>query len=270
MANDKAPIARLVNVHKTFGRLKVLQGVSLDFAHGQVSVVIGPSGTGKSVLLKHLVGLIRPDLGEVYFEGQRVDRLDAGELVAARRRIGFLFQMGALFDSMTVGQNIAFPLKEHAGMTRQQRQSRVADVLKLVGLPGIETKMPCELSGGQRKRVALARAIVLEPDLVLYDEPTTGLDPIRSDLINELIVTLNDRLGISSIVVTHDMASVRKIADRVIMLDGGQIIADDSPDILEQSADPRVQRFVRGQSAPEELQSIRQAFDEPASHLPKG
>lgn len=265
MASVNGPIARLVNVHKAFGRLKVLQGVSLDFVQGQVSVVIGPSGTGKSVLLKHLVGLIRPDQGEVYFEGQRVDRLDSAQLVAVRRRIGFLFQMGALFDSMTVGQNIAFPLKEHAGLQKQERRQRVAEVLKLVGLPGIESKMPGELSGGQRKRVALARAIVLEPDLVLYDEPTTGLDPIRSDLINELIVTLNDRLGISSIVVTHDMASVRKIADRVIMLDQGQIIADASPGDLERSTDPRVERFVQGRSAPEDLELIRQAFDEPAA-----
>ncbi|MEX2389844.1 MAG: ATP-binding cassette domain-containing protein, partial [Phycisphaeraceae bacterium] len=207
-------LVRLVHVSKSFGPLHVLRDVNFSFERGKNTVILGPSGTGKSVLLKHIVGLLKPDQGEVYYRDQRVDQLTPSQLVEVRKDVGFLFQMSALFDSMTVGENVAFPLVEHSTKTAEARGARVEQVLEMVGLPGIQDKMPADLSGGQRKRVALARAVVLEPALVLYDEPTTGLDPIRADVINELILALNRKLGITSIVVTHDMASANKIADR--------------------------------------------------------
>ena len=234
-ARQKAPLkdakgsdalVRLVNVHKSFGTLRVLGGINLDIQRGQTTAILGPSGTGKSVLLKHIVGLLKPDQGEVYFDGQRVDQMKEHELVAIRKRIGFLFQMGALFDSKSVGNNVAFPLVEHTKMKPKERLDRVRTVLKMVGLDGIENKMPGDLSGGQRKRVALARAVVMEPALILYDEPTTGLDPITSDVINELIVTLAKRTGVTGIAVTHDITSAKKIADRMVLIYDGNIVAD--------------------------------------------
>lgn len=255
-----ATIIRLADVHKSFGPLTVLDGVNLDVEQGKNTVIVGPSGTGKSVLLKHIVGLLSPDRGEVWFRDKRVDTLRETELVDIRMRFGFLFQMGALFDSMTVGQNICFPLTEHTKMPRTEQADRCARVLGMVGLSGIDNKMPAQLSGGQRKRVALARAIVLEPEVVLYDEPTTGLDPIRADVINELIVTLNRELGITSIVVTHDMVSARKIAHRMVMLYDGHIVADGDPDSFCNSDDDLVQRFVRGEADADDLQQIRSGF----------
>lgn len=260
-AERSGPLVRLVDVHKSFGALRVLAGVNLDIERGKNTVILGPSGTGKSVLLKHIVGLLRPDRGEVYFDGQRVDNLDERDMVPIRKRIGFLFQMGALFDSMTVGANVQFPLVEHTRMSAADREERCATVLRMVGLPGIDRKMPAELSGGQRKRVALARAVVLGPDLVLYDEPTTGLDPIRSDVINELIVTLNQKLGITSIVVTHDMISARKIAHRMVMLFDGKIAADGPPEEILSSKHERVQRFIQGVADQEDIQRIHEGFD---------
>jgi phospholipid/cholesterol/gamma-HCH transport system ATP-binding protein len=255
------PIIRLKQVHKSFGPLRVLSGVSLDFHVGQTTVVLGPSGTGKSVLLKHIAGLIRPDSGEVWFEDQCIGHLSEHDLVPVRRKIGFLFQMGALFDSMTVADNVTFALREHTTMTAAQRAERCAAVLSMVGLNGVQQKMPADLSGGQRKRVALARAIVLEPRVVLYDEPTTGLDPIRADLINELILSLANRLKITSIVVTHDMGSANKIADRMVMLYDGRIIADGNPDAIRASKNAVVQRFIHGQADQEELEGIRRGLD---------
>lgn len=258
--DDAGPMVRLVNISKSFGSLRVLDNVSLDIHRGQTTVIIGPSGTGKSVLLKHIVGLLRPDKGEVWFEGRRVDALAPHELVEVRKQIGFLFQMSALFDSLNVEQNVAFPLVQHTGLEPRQRAERVDRVLKMVGLAGLQPKMPADLSGGQRKRVALARAIVLEPCLVLYDEPTTGLDPIRSDVINELIIALSRRLGITSIVVTHDMASANKIADRMLLLYDGQVVADGDPRTFRQSDSPLVQRFIKGQADEDDLDSIREGF----------
>ncbi len=255
------PLVRLVNLHKSFGKLRVLSGVNLDIPRGQTTVILGPSGTGKSVLLKLITGLLPPNRGEVWFEGQRVDQADEEQLIAIRKRIGFLFQMSALFDSMTVGQNVCFPLVEHTKLTVQEQAQRCDHVLRMVGLGGIENKMPAELSGGQRKRVALARAIVLEPELVLYDEPTTGLDPIRSDVINELILSLRQRTGVTGIVVTHDMASARKIADRMVMLYDGKILANDQPDAFLNNPDPTLQRFIRGQADDDDLQRIRAGFE---------
>lgn len=256
-SSDDGPIIRLINVSKSFGPLTVLESLSLDFERGQTTVIIGPSGTGKSVLLKHIVGLLRPDSGQVWFDNQRIDQLSEAALVTVRMQIGLLFQMGALFDSMNVEQNICFPLTEHAQMQPEQRRARSQEVLELVGLSDIEQKMPGELSGGQRKRVALARAIVLEPQVVLYDEPTTGLDPIRADVINELIVTLSKRFGITSVVVTHDMASAEKIADRILMLYDGQIVADDTTQNFLKTDLDLVQRFIKGQAEPAILDRIR-------------
>lgn len=252
---------RVKNLHKAFGQLTVLDGIDLQFAHGRTTVVLGPSGTGKSVLLKLIVGLLRPDQGEVYFHDKRIDTLKEPDLVSIRTRIGFLFQMGALFDSKTVQENIAFPLVEHASMSKTERRDQCEKVLRMVGLPDVGNKMPADLSGGQRKRVALARAIVLEPELMLYDEPTTGLDPITSDLINELIVTLKDNLGVTSIAVTHDMVSARKIADQMVLLHGGKVVADADAETFLEMDNERVQRFIKGQAEEEDLQRIRDGFE---------
>lgn len=261
MTGDAAPVVvRLVDLHVAFGGLKVLKGVSLDLYQGQTTVIVGPSGTGKSVLLKSIVGLIKPDRGEVHFQGRRVDTLGEVELVEVRQKIGYLFQMSALFDSMNVEQNICFPLVEHTDMSPQQRRERCRQVLRMVGLGGVEAKMPSDLSGGQRKRVALARAVVLEPRMVLYDEPTTGLDPIRADVINELIIALGRRMGMTSLVVTHDMASADKIADRIVMLYDGRVVADGKPAVFYRSENDLVQRFIHGRADQGDLDRIREAF----------
>lgn len=256
-------LVRLDNVYKSFGTLRVLNGVSLDIKRGQTTVVIGPSGTGKSVLLKLIVGLLTPDHGEVYYENKRIDTMSPAGLVEVRKEIGFLFQMSALFDSMDVGQNVEFPLVEHTKMNAAERDERVDRVLRMVGLSGLQHKWASAMSGGQKKRVALARAIVLEPRLVMYDEPTTGLDPIRADLINELIIALNTKFGITSIVVTHDMASAAKIADRMLLLYDGNIICDGDPETFLRSQNPLVQRFIQGQADQIELESIQQGLDTP-------
>ena len=257
-----AAVIRLRGVHKRFGPLTVLNGIDLDIHAGQTTVILGPSGTGKSVMLKHIVGLLQPDAGTVWLGGQRVDTLDERQLVGVRKRVGFLFQLGALFDSMTVGQNVAFPLVAHTRLDRTERDTRVEHLLSMVGLARSQNKMPGEMSGGQQKRVALARAIALEPEIMLYDEPTTGLDPIRSDVINELIINLTRRLGITSIVVTHDMNSARKIADRMVLLYDGRVAADDAPEAFLNSENELVQRFIRGQADQRDLVLIRQGFDQ--------
>lgn len=253
-------LVRLESVSKGFGSLRVLHNVTLDIKRGQTTVIIGPSATGKSVLLKLIVGLLKPDRGEVYFDGGRVDTMSPAELIEIRKEIGFLFQQSALFDSMDVGQNVEFPLVEHTRMTAAQRDERVDRVLRMVGLSGLQRKWPGSMSGGQQKRVALARAIVLEPMMVMYDEPTTGLDPIRADLINELIIALNTKFGITSIVVTHDMASAAKIADRMLLLYDGNIICDGDPETFLRSENPLVQRFIQGQADQIELESIQQGL----------
>lgn len=246
------PIVRLVNVHKSFGRQAVLQGINAAFQTGRTTVVLGPSGVGKSVILKHIVGLIRPERGEVWFRDERIDRLRRQDLDAARTQIGYLFQMSALFDSMTVEENVAFPLLEHTGLQRAQRTERVAQALRTVGLDGVQPKMPAELSGGQKKRVALARAIILQPALILYDEPTTGLDPVRADGINELILQLRRDLGVSGIVVTHDLASARKVGDHIIMLHDGRVIAEGTFTEIARSENEHVRHFLAGTYDPRE------------------
>jgi phospholipid/cholesterol/gamma-HCH transport system ATP-binding protein len=246
------------NLTRQFGKKVVLDSVSLVVEKGRTTVVIGPSGCGKTVLIKHFIGLLRPTSGEVYFKDQRIDNLSDMELNKIRTRFGFLFQGGALFDSLTVAENIMFPIKQHHKITDWQG---VEDVVKaklaMVGLDGYQNYYPANLSGGQRKRVALARAIAMNPEVILYDEPTTGLDPIRADVINELILKLQRELGETTIVVTHDMKSAYKIADRIIMLHNGKIIADGNPDHIRNHPHPVVQQFINGQVSPDDLAVLR-------------
>ena len=251
------PIIRLQNVHKTFNSHPVLRGVNLDVLPHKTTVIIGRSGCGKSVLLRHVVGLLKPDRGKVYFRKYEISALPERILARVRSRIGFLFQGGALFDSMTVRQNVCFPLEEHAIGTRAERKNRCHTVLSLVGLDGLQNQYPEELSGGQKKRVALARAIAMGPEVILYDEPTTGLDPIRADLINELIIKLQRALGTTALVVTHDMASARKVGDRIVMLDEGQLIVDTTPEGLNDIRDETVMRFIHGQASAAELAELQ-------------
>ena len=253
---QEEPIIRLEKVVKAFNGKVVLDEVDLAIAPGRTTVVIGPSGCGKSVLLKHIVVLLRPDSGKVFFGADEISGMSERRLVAIRRRIGFLFQASALFDSMTVEENVCFPLAEHGVGTSEARKQRCREVLGLVGLDNLQHRYPEELSGGQKKRVALARAISLGPDVILYDEPTTGLDPIRADLINELIIKLQAALGTTTVVVTHDMSSARKVGDRIVMLHDGHFIADTTPDGLDEIDDDDVARFVRGQASREELAAL--------------
>lgn len=249
-------VVRLLGVHKRFRELVVLDGINLELREGQTTVIIGESGSGKSVILKHIVRLLSPDSGEVWFHDTRIDTLPERELVDIRRRFGFLFQLSALFDSMSVGDNVAFPLREHTQKRRTEIDAIVREKLSMVGLDGIQSKRPSELSGGQKKRIALARAIALDPEIILYDEPTTGLDPPRSDEINELIRKLQRSLKVTSVVVTHDMQSARKVGDRVVMLSRGKFIFDGTPDEISRAVDPRVRCFVEGRCADEVLKSL--------------
>ncbi len=257
-SNLSEPILRLENLHKRFGPLEVLAGLDLDLRAGETTVVIGESGTGKSVLLKHIVGLLRPDSGSVYFHGRRMDGLSEREWVEPRMRFGFLFQLSALFDSLTVGENVGFPITIHTRRKRREIETVVAQKLAMVGLDGLQTKRVSELSGGQKKRVALARAIALDPEVILYDEPTTGLDPPRADVINELILRLRHAMRVTGIVVTHDMASAFKVADRIVMLHRGRLIFDGSAADIRRSTDPRVQRFIEGRASAEDLEALHQ------------
>jgi phospholipid/cholesterol/gamma-HCH transport system ATP-binding protein len=256
-AGNGAPIVELRGVSKRFGSLEVLRDISVKFRRGETTVIIGASGAGKSVILKHIVSLLKPDSGEVYCGGERIDTMTDRELVAVRTRFGYLFQMGALFDSFTVAQNVAFPIVEHTKRSAADIAKTVSEKLKMVGLDGLQAKKPAQLSGGQRKRVGLARAIAMDPEIILYDEPTTGLDPIRSDIINELIIKLQGEIKVTSIVVTHDMASVRKIGDRVVMLHEGKFIFDGTPEEMESCDVKIVRQFVEGRAEDEQLEGIR-------------
>ncbi len=251
------PLVRLVDIHKRFGPLVVLEGVNLSLKAGETTVIIGESGAGKSVILKHIVRLIKPDRGEVHFGGQRIDNMAERELAILRPRFGFLFQLSALFDSMTVGENVAFPIAEHTRRKQSEIEDSVSEKLAMVGLDGLQPKWPSELSGGQKKRVALARAIALDPELILYDEPTTGLDPPRADEINELILKLKTELAVTSVVVTHDMASALKVADRIVMLRKGKLVFDGTPKTIMKTDNPRVLEFVEGRCSDEVLDSLR-------------
>ena len=233
-------------VWKRLGRKEVLRGLDLDVPRGECLAIIGRSGTGKSVLLKHVVGLMKPDKGAVHVNGADVSGLAEKDLLDLRRGMGMLFQGGALFDSMTVGENVGLPLREHTSMPQTQIDIVVAEKLSLVGLEGTEAMRPSNLSGGMKKRAALARSLVLNPKIMLYDEPTTGLDPITADLINRLIRRLQKRLGMTSIAVTHDMRSAYHIADRIAMLHEGRIHAVGTPEEIQATTDPAVRQFIEG------------------------
>ncbi len=259
----------LKNLTKRFGNNVVLDDISLAIEKGKTTVVIGPSGCGKSVLLKHMIVLMRPTTGEVYFKNQRIDNLDDLSLTGARAHFGYLFQAGALFDSLSVAENIMFPVRQHCQISRFSAvEELVRNKLKMVGLDGLQHFYPANLSGGQRKRVALARAIALDPEVILYDEPTTGLDPIRSDVINELILKLKGELGVTSVAVTHDMKSAYKIADRIVMLHNGKIIADGDADYIRNHPDLIVQQFIKGEISKKELEQLRKASASSAIRLP--
>jgi phospholipid/cholesterol/gamma-HCH transport system ATP-binding protein len=248
----------LKNLTRRFGKNIVLDNISLSIEKGKTTVIIGPSGCGKTVLIKHMIVLLRPNSGEVYFNGQRIDNLDERKLDTIRTHFGFLFQGGALFDSLTVTENIIFPVRQHYKVTNNTGVDElVKSKLAMVGMDGFQNYFPAKLSGGQKKRVALARAIALNPDVILYDEPTTGLDPIRSDVINELILKLQKSLGLTTVVVTHDMTSAYKIADRIIMLHEGKIIADGDTDYIRNHPHPIVQQFIKGEVSEDDLAVLR-------------
>lgn len=235
-----------IEVVKNFGERKVLDGLSLKINTGETCVIIGRSGCGKSVFLKHIVGLLKPDKGKVFVDGKDVSGLSEKEMSGLRMKISMVFQGGALFDSMTVGENVGFGLIEHAKITQKELLERIEESLYLVGLCGIANLIPSELSGGMKKRVALARAICLKPEIILYDEPTTGVDPITADSINELIKGLHDKLKVTSIVVTHDMKSAYKVADRIAMMYQGKIIAEGTSQEIQGTTHPVVYQFING------------------------
>lgn len=243
------PFIRIRRLKKRFERLEVLTGVDIDIEKGESIVVIGQSGCGKSVLLKHLVRLLEPDEGQVVFDGLDIRELSGSALIAMRQRVGMVFQSAALFDSLTVAENVGLGLKESRRYGTRRIGETVAEKLDLVGLSRVDEKRPAELSGGMRKRVGLARALACDPEVLLYDEPTTGLDPITADMINDLIVDLSQKLNVTSLAVTHDMVSAYKIADRIVMLYEGRVRFDGSPDEIRAVDDPVVRQFITGSAA---------------------
>lgn len=238
----------LIDIHKSFGTNVVLNGLNLSIERGKVTVIIGQSGGGKSVLLKHIIGLIKPDSGAIHIDAQDITKCNDRELNRVRKKFGMLFQEAALFDSMTVGQNIAFPLEEHTKLKGDDIMEIVREKLNQVGLSGIENKMPSELSGGMKKRVGLARAIALEPEILLFDEPTTGLDPIMSDAIGRLIVDIQSHLNVTCIVISHDIYGTLRIAHKIAMLHGGVIIESGTPEEIKNSGNPMIKQFIEGKA----------------------
>jgi phospholipid/cholesterol/gamma-HCH transport system ATP-binding protein len=271
MQNDEKNnnhIILLKDVTKKFGSNVVIDNITLGIEKSKTTVVIGPSGCGKTILIKHMIALVRPSSGEIYFKGQRIDNLEEEELNKIRTNFGFLFQGGALFDSLTVAENIIFPIVQHYKVTEDSKLGELVKTkLALVGMDGFQNRFPAELSGGQRKRVALARAIAMNPEVVLYDEPTTGLDPIRADIINELILKLERGLGLTSVVVTHDMTSAYKVADRIVMLHKGKILADGDADHIRNHPHPVVQQFINGQVSEDDLAVLRMTGAETATQF---
>lgn len=235
-------------VYKSFGNNQVLNGVDLNINKGETIVILGRSGCGKSVLLKHIIGLMKPDKGQIFIDEEEITAYSYKKLSNLRRRFGMLFQGAALFDSMTVEENVGLSLTEHTDLSKEKIKEIVKEKLRLVGMAGVENLKPAELSGGMKKRVGLARAIAMDPDIVLYDEPTTGLDPIMADVINELVISLRNTLKITSIAVTHDIVSAYKIADRIAMLYEGKIIWVGTPEETKNTTDPVVKQFIHGSS----------------------
>lgn len=237
---------KLIDVHKSFGKQKVLKGLHLDIEDGKTTVIIGKSGGGKSVLLKHIIGLLKPDSGQVLVDDVDIAKLTDKDLNEIRKKFGMLFQEAALFDSMTVGENVAFPLREHTKIKDREIKEIVAERLRAVGLKGIEDKMPSELSGGMKKRVGLARAIALQPQIVLFDEPTTGLDPVMTEAINHLIMETQKNFNLTCVVISHDLGSIFKIGHRIAMLYEGEIIEYGAPEEIRSSQDPVTVQFLSG------------------------
>ena len=243
---------RLVDVHKAFGPKQVLNGFTLDVLEGETMVIIGYSGTGKSVAIKHIVGLLEPDSGDVVVDGLEVPRLPRRELYKLRARIGYVFQFAALFDSLTIGENVAMGLRKQGELDEREISERVDQALDLVDLPGVQSKFPAELSGGMRKRVGIARSVALRPKYMLYDEPTTGLDPVTSAVIDDLMVRMRDKLGVTSIVITHDMRSAFRVGSRIAMLYQGQVRQVGTVEEIKRTTDPVVRQFIEGTPTIEE------------------
>ena len=239
------PAIRTVDLCKSFGDNRVLRGINLDFEPGTTTVILGGSGSGKTVLMKHLIGLFRPDSGKVFVDGQDITDIRGQALNELRMKFGMVFQWAALFDSMNVGENVSFPLREHRpDLSESEIAERVAERLALFGLHGVEGKFPSDLSGGMRKRVGLARAIILDPQIVLYDEPTTGLDPITTEYVDEMILRAKDKLGVTSVVISHDIASAFHVADQIAFLYEGEIVAYGKPDEVRASEHKFVAEFL--------------------------
>jgi phospholipid/cholesterol/gamma-HCH transport system ATP-binding protein len=239
---------KLVDVYKSFGDKKVLEGFTLDVVEGETMVIIGYSGTGKSVAIKHIVGLLQPDAGTVFVDGKEVPTLPRRELYELRARIGYVFQFAALFDSLTIGENVAMGLRKQGHLNETETQQRVAEALDLVDLPDTQARFPAELSGGMRKRVGIARAIALRPKYILYDEPTTGLDPVTSAVIDELMIRMRQQLGVTSVVITHDMRSAYTIGSRIAMLYEGRVRQVGTVDEIRNTRDPVVRQFIEGRA----------------------
>lgn len=248
---------RLVNIHKAFGPKIVLRGFDLDIEEGETMVVIGYSGTGKSVAIKHIVGLLEPDEGQVWVDGREVPKLQRRDLYELRSKIGYVFQFAALFDSFSIGENVAMGLRKQGLLEPKEIETRVHEALELVDLPDVAARYPAELSGGMRKRVGIARAVALRPKYMLYDEPTTGLDPVTSATIDELMIRMRDVLGVTSVVITHDMRSAYTVGTRIAMLYEGQVRQVGSVDEIRETRDPVVRQFIEGRASiePAELEA---------------
>jgi phospholipid/cholesterol/gamma-HCH transport system ATP-binding protein len=247
---------KLVNVHKSFGPKRVLQGFTLDITEGETMVIIGYSGTGKSVAIKHIVGLLEPDIGEVWVDGREVPKLNRRELSKLRSQVGYVFQFAALFDSYSIGENVAMGLRKQGELQPDEIEDRVNESLQLVDLPDVANRFPAELSGGMRKRVGIARAVALRPKYMLYDEPTTGLDPVTAATIDELMIRMRDRLGVTGVVITHDMRSAYNVGTRIAMLYEGQVRQVGTVDEIRHTQDPVVRQFIEGKPNLEGLQEL--------------